>query len=67
MGRRGTAREVSLGAMDAFLLRNRIGVPLVVGGVLKTGLPGPVRALRTHNAMRGVILGPMERLIVNLF
>ena len=30
LGRRGTAREGSLEAMDAFLLRHRIGVPLVV-------------------------------------
>ena len=30
LGGRGAAREGSLGGLDAFLLRNRIGVPLVV-------------------------------------
>ena len=30
LGCRGTAREGSLGGLDAFLLRNRIGVPLVL-------------------------------------
>ena len=37
LGCRGAAREGSLGGLDAFLLRNRIGVPLVVGGLLKRG------------------------------
>ena len=49
LGRRVAAREVSLGAMDAFLLRNRIGGPLVVGGLLYMRVAEYTRSWRALN------------------